>query len=109
MATETLEKNLMQIDAKLKIIETDVGRLDVQRAELMNQRQQLIGAKEAFTISLNIVREAAGPPPPAPEFAFDKGPEDAQGAREEKPEEPKRRVTRGRKKKVTISEDAKAE
>lgn len=133
-ASKTIEQHVMQIEAKLKMLEKEREDLQRRSAQIASECQQLLGAKEAFAISARIVKEEA-PQASAP-FAFDvQSPDAAAAAKEEagKTEEPaaakkrkkdkatetatdkadepapKPRATRGRKKKVTLVEAPKSE
>ena len=105
MAANDIQQNLVQIEAKLRVLENEREALEKRRHELTSQCQQLLGAKEAFVVALRIVREHAAqqPAPAKPAFAFDVETQPAPPA-EAKDAAPKP-TTRGRKKKqVTIAE-----
>jgi len=101
MAANDIQQNLVQIDAKLRVLENEREALEKKRHELTSQCQQLLGAKEAFVVALRIVREhSAQQPAPKPAFAFDVETQPA-----EPPAAQPKPSTRGRKKKqVTIAE-----
>ncbi len=108
MAANDIQQNLVQIEAKLRVLENEREALEKRRHELTSQCQQLLGAKEAFVVALRIVREHAAqqPAPAKPAFAFDV---ETQPAAPPPPAEAKdaapKPTTRGRKKKqVTIAE-----
>ena len=54
----TLQQHVAKIDTELSAIEKEWNRLEEVRKSLVSKQQQLLGAKQAFEVSIQKVRES---------------------------------------------------